>query len=409
VDSSTSRNRLRVGYLSPHDYTNPGTLSGMPYSTYVALMELGVEVVDLSGRPEPRERGFLGDQFQRLPISQPTRARWRKQRRELWQQLLRPVEYRLTLREARRHCRRVQAEVEKADVDILFGVCISTMLFELKTDTPIVYASDTTAEIINTTYPEYQWRSKGYHKACDEIEHSAMQRAQVFVAPSRRTLESAVRHYGVQEHRTRLVELGAHVTPEGMPIDPQPPTRDDLQIILVAANPKRKRLGLCIEVVEEMRRRGWNARLNFVGGYDPLLEQTDVVDWQGRLQLSDTSDRQKHKETLRRSHWMLLPSLGEAFGIAPCEAAHFGRPSVVTDVGGLPNAVLDGETGIVLPVDAPAAAYADALEAWSNDPEKYRAMSERALRRAQEKLTWKAFAGRVIEIFNQVLDGGVHP
>lgn len=43
----------------------------------------------------------------------------------------------------------------------------------------------------------------------------------------------------------------------------------------------------------------------------------------------------------------------ESFGLTPLEAALVGTPSVVTNIGGLPEVVLDGETGFVVPHDNP--------------------------------------------------------
>ena len=110
-------------------------------------------------------------------------------------------------------------------------------------------------------------------------------------------------------------------------------------------------------------------------------------------------------EILKRSHWMLLPSLAEAFGIAPCEAAHFGRPSVVSDVGGLPTVVQHEKTGVVVPSDASPEEYADAIEQHSKDPLLYQKMSQAALNRATNTLSWPIWGQRMKEIFTEILEG----
>ena len=54
-------------------------------------------------------------------------------------------------------------------------------------------------------------------------------------------------------------------------------------------------------------------------------------------------------EALRRSLFTVAPSLlPESFGIVALEAAAAGRPSVVSDLGGLKDIVRDGETGLVV-------------------------------------------------------------
>ena len=94
---------------------------------------------------------------------------------------------------------------------------------------------------------------------------------------------------------------------------------------------------------------------------------------------------------MKRSHLMLLPSLGEMYGIAPVEAAHFGKPSLVSDVGGLPTVVQHGQSGLVLARDATASLYADEIEALCSDADRYQALATGALERAHTLLNWDAW------------------
>ena len=57
----------------------------------------------------------------------------------------------------------------------------------------------------------------------------------------------------------------------------------------------------------------------------------------------------------------VLPSRREPFGIAILEAAALGRPVVATRVGGIPEIVDDGRSGLLVPPED-AAALADALD-----------------------------------------------
>lgn len=56
---------------------------------------------------------------------------------------------------------------------------------------------------------------------------------------------------------------------------------------------------------------------------------------------------------------VLLPSLSEGLPLAALEAMALGRPVIASDVGGLPEVVLPGETGLLLPA-GDAGALADA-------------------------------------------------
>ncbi|MEO1293694.1 MAG: glycosyltransferase family 4 protein, partial [Pseudomonadota bacterium] len=76
----------------------------------------------------------------------------------------------------------------------------------------------------------------------------------------------------------------------------------------------------------------------------------------------------------------------EGFGIVYLEAAACGTPSIAGRDGGASDAVLDGETGLLVDGNDPAA-IALALETLLTAPEKRAAMGE-AARRHAERQTW---------------------
>jgi phosphatidylinositol alpha-1,6-mannosyltransferase len=91
----------------------------------------------------------------------------------------------------------------------------------------------------------------------------------------------------------------------------------------------------------------------------------------------------------------------EGYGIAVVEAALAGRPAVVTSDSGLAEAVIDGETGVVVPQDDDAAT-ARALQSLLDDPDRRAAQGRRARERATSELTWRSLVGRYDEILTQV-------
>jgi phosphatidyl-myo-inositol dimannoside synthase len=86
----------------------------------------------------------------------------------------------------------------------------------------------------------------------------------------------------------------------------------------------------------------------------------------------------------------------EGFGIAFVEAAAFGLPAVASTSGGIPDAVVDGETGILVPEESPAE-LADALALLYREPEKRVQMGKVARERARNQFSPRAIATRFQE------------
>ncbi|MCA9201273.1 MAG: glycosyltransferase, partial [Planctomycetales bacterium] len=132
-----------------------------------------------------------------------------------------------------------------------------------------------------------------------------------------------------------------------------------------------------------------------------VLKSPCLRHW-GNLNLACPKDRLVHCNVLNRSHWLLQPSLAEAYGIAPCEAAHFGRPSIVANVGGLPTVVLHQQTGLVMAVEATPDQYAQEIEHHSIRTDEYHRLSENASRRARETLNWDECCSHIVDLFHRI-------
>jgi len=78
---------------------------------------------------------------------------------------------------------------------------------------------------------------------------------------------------------------------------------------------------------------------------------------------------------------VVVPSLGEGFGMVALEAAERGRAVIASDVGGLPEIVEDGATGLVVP-PGDANRLAEAIVALAGDPGRAGRLGAAARRRA---------------------------
>jgi glycosyltransferase involved in cell wall biosynthesis len=103
-----------------------------------------------------------------------------------------------------------------------------------------------------------------------------------------------------------------------------------------------------------------------------------------------------------RAAVVVCPSRREGFGVACLEAMSHGRPVVATDVGGLRDLVVDGETGLVVPPRRPEALRA-ALERLLGDEELRHRLGAAGRERAREHFSWHAVTDATLAAYRMSL------
>jgi glycosyltransferase involved in cell wall biosynthesis len=107
-------------------------------------------------------------------------------------------------------------------------------------------------------------------------------------------------------------------------------------------------------------------------------------------------------EVYERNAILVVPSRGEGFGMVALEAAERGRAAIVSDVGGLPEIVADGVTGIVVPPED-VAALAGAIVLLVRAPELVRSYGAAARRRALDQFSEGAAVEGVERVYRDLL------
>jgi phosphatidylinositol alpha-1,6-mannosyltransferase len=90
----------------------------------------------------------------------------------------------------------------------------------------------------------------------------------------------------------------------------------------------------------------------------------------------------------------------EGLGIVYLEASAAGLPVIGGDSGGAPDAILDGETGYVVP-GRDVAALAERITGLLADPARARAMGQRGLAWVEQEWDWSRVGGRLDAILSR--------
>ena len=97
-----------------------------------------------------------------------------------------------------------------------------------------------------------------------------------------------------------------------------------------------------------------------------------------------------------------MPSRSETVAVVALEAMAHAKPVVAFAVGGIPEVVADGETGILVPPED-TAAFAAALKELLLDPARAQAMGAAGLKRAREHFSEQQMLESYIKLFNDLI------
>ena len=119
---------------------------------------------------------------------------------------------------------------------------------------------------------------------------------------------------------------------------------------------------------------------------------------------------------LAASDVFVCPSVYEPLGIVNLEAMAMGLPIVGSATGGIPDVIIDDETGLLVPIEQvqdgtgtpidPARFEVDLAERLTTlvtDAEAAKTMGQAARLRVEEHFAWEAIAQQTMDVYNWVL------
>jgi len=282
---------------------------------------------------------------------------------------------------------------------------------------------------VHSLEPLRPWKREqlggGYDFSC-WVEKTAIEMADAVIAVSESTKADVLRHFDVDPSRVHVIHNGIDLEEyrerrdeavlKRHGIDPAQPyvlfvgriTRQKgivhlvralkhldpgFQVVLCAGAPDTP------EIAAEMKAAVTGAQRERSGviWIDKMLSKEEIIALYSGAEL------------------FVCPSIYEPFGIINLEAMACGTPVVASAVGGIPEVVLHGETGLLVPVEqmkvAPfepvdmdkfARDLASAINEMMRDEPRRRKMAVAARRRVEEEFSWSAIAHRVVDLYREV-------
>lgn len=270
----------------------------------------------------------------------------------------------------------------------------------LLTDIPVIYVADTTFRLLNH-YLNYT--NPEYIALAEELERKAIQKATHIVYASQWAKNSAISDYHADPSRISVFELGANIDEVPASSVSAPDNSSTCNLLFIGRNWEWKGGAKAIEVYRTLKQCGIPCTLTLIGSIPPEpLEDTGIHRYP-YINKSTEEGQKKITELLHQSHFLIAPTRFDCFGIVYAEAAAYGIPVLTSNVGGVPQAVHDGENGFLFPVDCPAGCYVNRIMELYSDVARYSLLRQTARKHYEERLNWNVWLQRMNKLFTDIL------
>ena len=243
------------------------------------------------------------------------------------------------------------------------------------------------------------------------LEKQTAKKASTIIAVSNYSKKRIIDDYTVDEAKVRVVPNG--VDPEkfkpaqdSAAIKRQFGLGDDPCVLFVGNLIPRKGLPFLVEAAGKILKEHATAKF-FIVGKGPMKEQ--IVNsinkkgfWKNFL-FVDGLKEEMLALAYNCADVFVLPSIQEGQGIVLLEAQASGKPVVAFDVGGVPEAMRDGETGFLVKL-GDIEGFAEAVSKLLSDESLHGKMSADARRFVVENFTWDVCAHKMLRVYREALE-----
>jgi glycosyltransferase involved in cell wall biosynthesis len=167
-----------------------------------------------------------------------------------------------------------------------------------------------------------------------------------------------------------------------------------------------KRVENLLHALKIVRNRIPDVRLKVAGSgdhLDALIRFAEQLGIQDCIEFMGFVSEDEKIEMLREAHVVVNPSSKEGWGVTVIESNACGTPVIASDVPGLRDAVVDGDTGFLVPYDDVHVLAARMIEVLEDDALR-RGLSERAVEWAA-KFNWDDSAAAILGTIEEVIRG----
>lgn len=383
-------NKLKIAYISVYDANDVHNWSGLGY--YIAkALEKNVGELDYIGNLTTKK--FLEYEIKRVANKLLFNKRY---------------DSNITPKVVKSYAEEITRQLEGKKYDLIF--CPGTIpVANLKTNTPIVIWTDSCQPGLLDFYDSKDKLSEESFRHGVEIEKLVLDNCALTVFSSEWAASIAINYHKVSSSKVKVIPFGANIDKQYSRDEISnlisQRNKDVCKLLFVGVDWIRKGGEIALKTAEALNEKGLNTELSIVG-CEPIVKNPlpDFVKPLGFISKSTEEGRQKLNKLFEESHFLIVPSQAEAYGLVFCEANAFGVPAIATNVGGITTIIRNDINGRTFSPNGAITEYSDYIFNLMVNYSEYKNLALSSYNEFRNRLNWdtagKSFRVLIEELLN---------
>ncbi len=277
----------------------------------------------------------------------------------------------------------------------------------LKTNKPKVFYTDATFAGMVDYYDSFTRLSRETIKNGNYLEQQALDTSTLAIYASDWAARTALENYSVDPAKVKVIPFGANIQSSRSLADIRELVKRrssaECRILFLGVDWIRKGGDIAVETVKQLNKAGLRTTLHIAGTRDlPIDPLPDFIIDHGFISKSSQAGEDKLNQLIAESHFLLLPTRAEAYGLVFCEANSFGVPCLATAVGGIPTIIKDDLNGKTFVLSAGPEEYASYILSLFSDRRTYEELCYSSFEEFQRRLNWKVAGASIARLLKDI-------
>ncbi len=375
---------MKIAYASPYDPTDIHNWSGLGY--YIAK--------SLSCFAELQYINNLNYKT----------STYQKLQRQYWKMRRKSYDYGRLKAVGVQYANQIESKIQN-NVDLLFSPSTQQIAYYSGSIPKVFYGDATFASLLDF-YPEFCNLSPETIRQGHEMEKYALDTCSLAIYSSKWAADSALKDYNAESSKVHIVPFGANIESKR--------TLNDIKyfaeskpnicnLLFIGVDWVRKGGSLAVEIATELNILGVPTLLHIVGiKNDDISNLPDFVINHGFISKSTKEGKEYLDDLFQKSHFLLVPSIAEAYGLVFCEANSFGVPCLSTNIGGIPTIIKDNLNGFTFSKEDRSEKYIDKILPLLENRESYLDLAQSSYNEYVTRLNWDVVSKSIKNLLEQI-------